>query len=200
MAFRHLESLVLLSAKTDFVCPILADPNERQYQDGRDATNVPSTPEALEAAFKASEIHARMVAEREAFKNEIAAEQSRRADFEQAVQTDKHRAVGKKSPYTVSFFTQVQALVIRQFQLKMQDRFDLVVSFATSIIVAIISGSVYLQMPQTSAGAFTRGGAVSQPSCALRRLARRADPFSASRSSSPSSSTRFKPSTNCLRR
>lgn len=55
---------------------------------------------------------------------------------------------------------QVKALVIRQVQLKMQDRFDLVVSFATAIIVALICGSVYLQLPQTSAGAFTRGGVI----------------------------------------
>ncbi|ORY59909.1 pleiotropic drug resistance ABC transporter [Leucosporidium creatinivorum] len=143
----------------DFLSGI-TDPNERQYQEGRDASNVPSTPEALEAAFKASDIHARMITEREAFKAEIAAEQGRRADFEAAVQDDKHRAVSKKSPYTVSFPSQVWALVIRQVQLKMQDRFDLYVSFATSIIVALISGSVYFQLPQTSAGAFTRGGAI----------------------------------------
>jgi ATP-binding cassette subfamily G (WHITE) protein 2 (SNQ2) len=68
--------------------------------------------------------------------------------------------VGKKSVYTVSFPAQVKALVIRQFQLKAQDKVDLVVSWTTSIIVAIISGSVYLQMPQTAAGAFTRGGAM----------------------------------------
>lgn len=42
----------------------------------------------------------------------------------------------------------------------MQDRFDLVVSFVTSIVVALIVGSVYLQLPQTSAGAFTRGGVI----------------------------------------
>ena len=94
----------------DFLSGI-TDPNERQYQEGRDASNVPSTPDALEAAFKKSEIHARMVAERDAFKAELATENSRRVDFEAAVQDDKHRAVGKKSPYTVSFLTQVSYIL-----------------------------------------------------------------------------------------
>jgi ATP-binding cassette subfamily G (WHITE) protein 2 (SNQ2) len=113
-----------------------ADPNERQMQEGRDETSVPSTPEALEQAFKASDIHARMIQEREEYRALIAKENTRREDFVAAVQADKNRAVGKKSPYTVSFFTQVKALAIRQFQLKMQDRLDLYVSFTTTIIGA----------------------------------------------------------------
>lgn len=79
-------------------------------------------------------------------------------EFRQAVREDKHRGVGKKSPYTVSFFTQVYALWKRQMLLQKNNWFDQVVSYSTAIIIAIIVGSTYLNLPQTAAGGFTRGG------------------------------------------
>ncbi|SCZ91281.1 BZ3500_MvSof-1268-A1-R1_Chr1-2g01305 [Microbotryum saponariae] len=136
------------------------DPNERQLADGRDESNVPSTPEQLEQAFKKSEIHARMKREREAFNYEVEQEKARLDDFRQAVLTDKHRGVRKTSPYTVSLLSQVRALAVRQFELKLQNRLDLGVSFSTTIIIAIISGACYFQIPATAEGAFTRGGAI----------------------------------------
>jgi ATP-binding cassette subfamily G (WHITE) protein 2 (SNQ2) len=188
------------------------DPNERKLAEGRTVNDVPSTPEALEAAFKQSEIYNRMIRERDAFQAAADADEKNREvgfgslplllsaflprllhlshllpvssyfsppsshvtdalpslqNFREAVTVDKHKGVGKKSVYTVSFLAQVKALVIRQFQLKAQDKVDLVVSWTTSIVVAIIAGSVYLQMPQTAAGAFTRGGAMYDRSSTL---------------------------------
>ncbi|GAA5952195.1 hypothetical protein JCM10213_004061 [Rhodosporidiobolus nylandii] len=136
------------------------DPNERKMAPGRSEADVPSTPEALEAAFKQSEIHARMIAERDTFRAQGQADEKHRQEFIEAVKADKRKGVSKKSVYTASFPAQVWALMKRQFQLKAQDKVDLVVSWSTSIIVALISGSVYYQMPQTAAGAFTRGGAI----------------------------------------
>ncbi|SCV67921.1 BQ2448_42 [Microbotryum intermedium] len=136
------------------------DPNERQLANGRDESNVPSTPEQLEEAFKKSEIHARMKREREEFNHEVERAKARLEDFRQAVLTDKHRGVRKTSPYTVSLVSQVRALVVRQFELKLQNRLDLCVSFSTTIIIAIISGACYFQIPATAEGAFTRGGAI----------------------------------------
>lgn len=81
-----------------------------------------------------------MIAERDAFKAQCEADEKARNDFREAVATDKRRGVSKKSKYTASFPAQVQALVVRQFQLKAQDKVDLIVSWTTSIIVAIISG------------------------------------------------------------
>ncbi|GAA6025845.1 hypothetical protein JCM10207_002683 [Rhodosporidiobolus poonsookiae] len=136
------------------------DPNERKLAPGRTEADVPANPEALEAAFKKSEIYSRMVSERDAFRAQAEQDEKHRIEFREAVRDDKRTGVSKKSVYTVSYPAQIWALMIRQFQLKAQDKVDLVVSWTTSIIVAIISGAVYLQMPQTAAGAFTRGGAI----------------------------------------
>jgi ABC-type multidrug transport system ATPase subunit/ABC-type multidrug transport system permease subunit len=46
----------------------------------------------------------------------------------------------------------------RQYLIKWQDKFSLVVSWITSIVIAIVLGTVWLNLPKTSAGAFTRGG------------------------------------------
>jgi ATP-binding cassette, subfamily G (WHITE), member 2, SNQ2 len=97
--------------------------------------------------------------------------------FRQAVKDTKGRFVSKKSPYTASFFTQVRALARRQVQLKLQDWFSIFTSYSTSIskcfcshelyppieclptpVIALIVGSLYLNLPETASGAFTRGG------------------------------------------
>jgi ABC-type multidrug transport system permease subunit len=86
------------------------------------------------------------------------AEEQDREQFRVAVREQKHRGVGKSSPYTVSFFAQVMAIVQRQTILKFQNKFDIYTSYATSIIIALIVGSVYFRLPETASGAFTRGG------------------------------------------
>jgi ATP-binding cassette subfamily G (WHITE) protein 2 (SNQ2) len=49
-------------------------------------------------------------------------------------------------------------VVRRQVQLKLQDWFSIFTSYFTAIVLALIIGSVYLNLPQTVSGAFTRGG------------------------------------------
>lgn len=38
------------------------------------------------------------------------------------------------------------------------DKFGIYTSYGTSVIIALIVGSVYFQLPATASGAFTRGG------------------------------------------
>lgn len=134
------------------------DVNERRFADGRDATNVPATPEEMGQAYRESEICARMTREREEYKHLMAEDATARENFKQAVLEQKHKGVGKKSPYTVSFLQQVFIIFKRQLRLKFQDHFGISTGFATSIIIALIVGSVYFRLPETASGAFTRGG------------------------------------------
>ncbi|KAL8291281.1 hypothetical protein RQP46_002259 [Phenoliferia psychrophenolica] len=136
------------------------DPNERHLDPSRDPSTVPTTAARLAEAYRSSKIYSTMQVEKEAFMAQIEREKKDQEEFEAAVREDKRKGVGKKSPYTVSIFTQVQSLVVRQLQIKLQNKLELYVSFATAVIVALISGSVYLQLPQSSAGAFTRGGVI----------------------------------------
>ncbi|KAK3679890.1 ATP-binding cassette transporter snq2 [Recurvomyces mirabilis] len=130
---------------------------EREYQDGRNETNAPSSPDGLAEAFEKSSYAAKLEDEMTSYRAEVRSEQEIFDDFRTAVIQGKRHA-GKKSVYSIPFYLQIWALMKRQFILKWQDRFSLVVSYATSIIIAIVTGTVWLQQPQTSAGAFTRGG------------------------------------------
>jgi ATP-binding cassette subfamily G (WHITE) protein 2 (SNQ2) len=80
--------------------------------------------------------------------------------FRAAVADDKKKGVSKKSPYTLGFSGQVKALTVRQFQMRLQDKFQLYTSFSLSTILALVIGGSFYDQPLTSAGAFTRGRCV----------------------------------------
>lgn len=132
-----------------------SDPNlaaESRFQPGRDSSNVPSTPESLAEAYRNSEIRQRMIKEMEDYKAQLAKDRSIEEEFRAAVKEDKNKGVSKKSIYTISFFGQVQVLFTRQMQMVWGNKFDIVMSYLTSIVMAIIIGSTFLQLPQTAAG------------------------------------------------
>ncbi|KAF2685329.1 ABC transporter CDR4 [Lentithecium fluviatile CBS 122367] len=133
------------------------DPFEREYKAGRSEKDVPSTPEDLANAFQKSAIAARTNVEMSEYNARMAEEKHIYEEFETAVAESKRHAP-KKSVYSIPFYLQLWALAKRQFLLKWQDKFGLVVSWITSITIAIITGTVWLNLPQTSDGAFTRGG------------------------------------------
>ncbi|KAL7416554.1 putative ATP-binding cassette transporter [Mrakia frigida] len=133
------------------------DPNERQFA-SEDSSNVPSDPASFAAAYRASDTYKKISADRDAYIKSMEEDPTAQQDLRAAVQDDKRKGVSHKSPYTVSFISQVSALAKRQFQLKRQDTFSLFTSYATAVIIAIITGTVYYQLPKTAGGAFTRGG------------------------------------------
>lgn len=49
-------------------------------------------------------------------------------------------------------------LILREIRLRLQDRKGLIFSWISSTAIAIVIGSVFINLPQTTAGAFTRGG------------------------------------------
>ncbi|KAI9374499.1 ABC-2 type transporter-domain-containing protein [Aspergillus egyptiacus] len=134
------------------------DPFEREYQEGRDPSNVPSTPDALAAAFEESAYSRKLAEEMDAYRAQIQHEKQVYEDFEIANQEAKRKFTSKSSVYLIPYYLQVWALMRRQFLIKWQDKFALNVSWITSTGVAIVLGTVWLNLPETSAGAFTRGG------------------------------------------
>jgi ABC-type multidrug transport system ATPase subunit len=135
----------------------ITDDFEREYQDGRDASNTPSTPQELVKAFEESKYATQLNSEMDAWRQRVTEEKQVYHDFQTAVREGKRRAPAK-SVYSIPLYMQIWALMKRQFILKWNDKFSLVVSYITSIVIAILLGTVWLQLPKTSAGAFTRGG------------------------------------------
>ena len=104
----------------------------REYAEGHDASNTPSTPEAQAEAYRSSSMYREMQEQAAAYKQEMTSDTSRQDEFRNAVSDAKRKFVGKKSPYTVSFFSQVLALTQRQLILNVQDKLSLYSGFATA--------------------------------------------------------------------
>jgi ATP-binding cassette subfamily G (WHITE) protein 2 (SNQ2) len=116
------------------------DPNERRFAPGRSAQDVPATPEAMDDAFHRSAYDRTNKNELAQYKLYMETEKADQEAFRAAVAADKKKGVSKKSPYTLGFTGQVKALTVRQFQQKLQDRFQL----ATSYFLSTVSYSLFL--------------------------------------------------------
>lgn len=110
------------------------DPNERQFADGRSERDTPSSPGELENAFLSSPTHTKLRHSLGEFKLRMETEKEDQETFRAAVLADKKRGVSHKSPYTLGFLGQVKALTIRQFRVRLQNRFQLTTSFGMDTV------------------------------------------------------------------
>ena len=117
------------------------DPNERKFCRGRSVADVPSSPEALEQVFWESELGFNLRRELEEYK--VSTKDDQEA-FKRAVLLEKNTRVSKKGPYTLGYAGQVMALARRQFQMRLQDRFQLVTSFSLSMVRGLTNRLVSL--------------------------------------------------------
>ena len=136
------------------------DPNERQFAPGRSSADVPVSPEALEHVFRASSYYGDMTTALEKYKANQAEEERDQEAFRTAVLDDKKKGVSKRSPYTLGFLGQVKALTIRQFQTRIQDKFQLYTSFGLATVLSLVIGAAYFDLPLTASGGFTRGSVI----------------------------------------
>lgn len=136
------------------------DPFEREYKPGVSEESAPSDPESVAREFDNSVFAHQLSEEMVSYRKTVENEKQIYTDFESAHHDAKRKHTSKASVYGTPFYRQVWALMKRQFLLKWQDKFSLVVSWVTSIIAPIILGTVWLNLPRTSAGASTRGGVI----------------------------------------
>lgn len=134
------------------------DEFEREYAPGRSEKDAPHSPETLERAFNESLIAKALDQEMVEYKRHLTEETEKYEDFRVAVREQKRRGASKRSVYSAGFHQQVWALMKRQFALKVQDRLGLFLSWLRSIIIAIVLGTLYLNLGRTSASAFSKGG------------------------------------------
>ncbi|KAG9327612.1 hypothetical protein KVV02_003857 [Mortierella alpina] len=134
----------------------ITDPNERRARAGFSG-RLPRSPKEFEEVFKASQYYKNIEQDRVEYQKEVR-ENSNPEEFKDAARQMKQKHVSVEDPYTINFVGQVKALTVRQFQLTRGDIASLIARYATIIIIAVIVGSVFYQLPQSASGAFTRGG------------------------------------------
>ncbi|TQS35553.1 hypothetical protein Golomagni_04026 [Golovinomyces magnicellulatus] len=134
------------------------DEFEREYTDWFLAENIPHTPEKLAAAFNQSKFAEDLASEMSQYKLHLKEDVKTYTNFQIAIRDSKMKGSFQNSVYTAPLYFQVWVMMQRCFLIKWQDKFSLAVSWITSTIIALLLGSVWLKIPTTSAGAFTRGG------------------------------------------
>jgi ATP-binding cassette, subfamily G (WHITE), member 2, SNQ2 len=134
------------------------DEFEREYKPGRSASNAPSSPDSFVEAFNRSAHAEKLSGEIAAYRAQVCKEKELYNEFRAAHQEAKRKHTPRSSVYSTPFYLQIWVLMHRQFLIKWQDKFSLKVSWLTSIAIALVVGSVWLNQAQTSQGAFTRGG------------------------------------------
>ncbi|KAF2415856.1 ATP-binding cassette transporter ABC2 [Tothia fuscella] len=134
------------------------DPYERECQIGVDSKNVPNTPDELAEAFNRSTYAAKLTADMNNYRRRTL-EQGVHEDFLLAIKQSKHQT-SSRNVYSIPFYLQVWLLMKRQSALKWQDKFSLAVGWITCMLVAMLLSTLWVDLPTTSAAAFTRGGVI----------------------------------------
>ncbi|RAL01405.1 putative ABC transporter [Aspergillus ibericus CBS 121593] len=131
----------------DFLTSV-SDPFARRVKQGWE-DRVPRSGEDFQKAYQKSDIYKSAKADTDDFEREIESQKEMR---EQA------REKLAKQNYTVSFYKQVVILTQRQFLIMYGDKQTLIGKWAMLTFQALIIGSLFYNLPPTSAGVFTRGG------------------------------------------
>jgi ATP-binding cassette subfamily G (WHITE) protein 2 (SNQ2) len=137
----------------DFLTAV-TDPNARVI---KDVDKVPRTAEDLERCFRNSPDAKANFDAIDKFEVEIQQNHSGDA-FRDAVQGGKAKNTSNRSVYTISFYQQVRACTIRQYQVLWGDKTTFIGKNFLTMFQALIIGSLFYNQPTTSAGVFTRGG------------------------------------------
>lgn len=136
------------------------DPNQRQFAPGRSVVDVPSTAEALERAYLDSSVHYEVEQALAKYKAHQEVEKADQEAFRAAVLADKKKGVSKKSPHTLGLTGQIWALTVRQFQTRLQNKFELITSYFTSMALAFVIGGAYFNLSTSAGDGFTRGSLI----------------------------------------
>jgi ABC-type multidrug transport system ATPase subunit len=129
----------------------LCNLNEREVRhdfNGR----VPMNGVQFEKAYKESNLHAQMMAEREAYQTQICQDKPYET-FKEAF-NQAHNA-----SFVSSYYQQTKALTVRQFQLIWGDKYSLITRYVDVVVKGLITASVFYMMPLDGNGAFSRAGA-----------------------------------------
>eukprot|EP01119_Soliformovum_irregulare_P011474 TRINITY_DN2879_c0_g1_i1.p1 TRINITY_DN2879_c0_g1~~TRINITY_DN2879_c0_g1_i1.p1 ORF type:complete len:1443 (-),score=460.96 TRINITY_DN2879_c0_g1_i1:56-4384(-) len=141
----------------DFLTGI-TNPQERIIRSGFE-NSAPTTSAALEKAWKASQNYQNSQTAAANYEKELESEKPAET-FKQQVRANKAKGQRKKSQHTANYWQQVRALAVRQGKIFLGNRFNIFTRYLSVIIQALLYGSAFYQMPLTSTGVFTRGGAI----------------------------------------
>ncbi|MCJ1469671.1 hypothetical protein MMC07_008307 [Pseudocyphellaria aurata] len=130
-------------------------PTERRIREGFE-DRFPHTAEEIRDAYEKTSIQADMRKEYD-YPNTAEAK-SNTDDFKAAITHDKDKYLPKDSPLTTGFAAQVKACVTRQYQIVWGDKPTLILKQVSTLIQALVAGSLFYAAPDNSSGLFSKSG------------------------------------------
>lgn len=133
-------------------------PTEREIQPGHE-DSFPRSACEIRNHYESSPIFQQMIQEEEEYPA-TAATKERTEAFQQTVALEKHKSLGNGSVFTVSLYQQVLACIVRQYQIIWNDKATFTIQQISSLIQALVVGSLFYNAPATSQGLFLKGGSM----------------------------------------
>ncbi|KEF60963.1 uncharacterized protein A1O9_02527 [Exophiala aquamarina CBS 119918] len=124
-------------------------PTERQIQPGYENIFPRNAPELIKC-YEKSPVYKQMTSQYE-FPSSHDAQESTKA-FQDSVVHEKDEQLRHSSPLTSGLLTQVKDCVIRQYQIFWGDKATFLIKQVSTIIQALITGSLFYDAPKNSAG------------------------------------------------
>jgi ATP-binding cassette subfamily G (WHITE) protein 2 (SNQ2) len=134
--------------RADFLTGVTV-PTERAVKEGYEH-RFPRTADEIRTAYHRSAIKVRMLAESNYPKSSEVIQQT--AEFKKMEARDKHKHLPKNATVTASFPTQVKVAVKRQFKILWGDKSTLIVKQASTVVQALIAGSLFVSSPSLMVG------------------------------------------------
>ncbi|KAL7794314.1 ABC-2 type transporter domain-containing protein [Trichoderma ceciliae] len=137
----------------DFLTSV-SDQHERSIRSGWEQ-RIPRSPVEFFDAYRKSAIYTENIADMEAFEKEV----RHQAEEREAAATAQSKKAMENN-YTLPFHQQVISCTKRQFLIMVGDKPSIIGKWGGLLFQGLIVGSLFFNLPETTAGAFPRGGAL----------------------------------------
>lgn len=140
--------------KADFLTSVTV-PSARVIAEGYEQ-RFPRNNDEILALYQQTQVFKNMTSEISYCQSDEAVENT--DAFRKIVASEKHAFLPKNPTATTSFYSQVKAAVVRQYQIVWGDKPTLIVKQVSTLIQALVAGSLFYQAPNHSGGLFLKGG------------------------------------------
>ncbi|WWD19932.1 hypothetical protein CI109_104404 [Kwoniella shandongensis] len=152
LGFEHLDG----ANTADYLTAVTAT-NERKIKEGHEG-KVPTAPVEFAEIYAKSDMAKRMREELDAHLKDTASLDRKTKEAQDVIQQQKSKGAIKGRPEKVDYFTQVKAALIRDYQQRWGDQWTLWARQGTTVVQALIVGSIFYSAPKSTGGIFLRGG------------------------------------------
>ncbi|KAM0456707.1 hypothetical protein ACHAPV_004973 [Trichoderma viride] len=132
-------------------------PTERKIQPGFENT-FPRNADAILAEYERSPIRSSMASEYDYPNSQDA--RDRTESFKESIAFERNKHLPSNTVLTTSFMAQLKACTRRQYQILWGEKSTFLIKQVLSLAMSLIAGACFYNSPNTSAGLFTKGGAV----------------------------------------